>query len=241
MRATLFKHVVEDVAVDDKMLERPIWSALMTMQSGYAMRNPHAVRFQADIGPLAAMRSDNEAGLAALAELTEPGELLAMIETDIVNHPPGTLLERRSLAVQMVVETMPEPFHHDAIIPLGNADAVEMRALAHLTEPGPFAERTHMLGQFWGIRKEGRLIAMTGERMRMPGFGEVSAVCVHPDARGRGLGGLLTRKAMANLAEQGLRPFLHSYAENEAAISTYRRAGFRVAREMVITMFRKPK
>jgi predicted GNAT family acetyltransferase len=115
-----------------------------------------------------------------------------------------------------------------------------MRALAQMTEPGPFAERTHTLGQFWGIREEGRLIAMTGERMRMPGFGEVSAVCVHPDARGRGLGVLLTRKATANLAGQGLRPFLHSYADNHAAIATYRRAGFQVAREMVITMFRKP-
>lgn len=225
--------------MDDALLARPIWNALTSVQSGHAVRHGGAVRFHPEIGPLAAMPSDDEAGLAALASLAEPGELLAMIEQDIASHPPGTLLERQSSAVQMVMDTPIAPFHHPDIIPLGDADAPEMQALAHLTEPGPFASRTHMLGQFWGIREEGRLIAMAGERTRMPRFGEVSAVCVHPDARGRGLGVLMVRKAASNLAAQGLRPFLHSYADNDAAIATYRRVGFRLAREVVITMFRR--
>jgi ribosomal protein S18 acetylase RimI-like enzyme len=203
------------------------------------MRNGGAVRFHPDIGPLAAMVSDDEAGLAALATLAAPGELLAMIEADIRSHPPGTRLERQSPAVQMIADGPIDPFDHPAIIPLGEADAPAMRALAQLTEPGPFASRTHSLGQFWGIVEDGRLIAMAGERMRMPGFGEVSAVCVHPDARGRGLGALMTRKAASNLSAQGLRPFLHAYVDNIAAIATYRRVGFHLAREVVITMFRR--
>lgn len=226
--------------MDDGILERPVWHALNSLQARHAIGNAHAVRFQAGIGPLAAMHAADEAGFQALVDLAAPGEMLAMAEHAIAAHPPGTILERQSLAVQMVAEIWPEPFDHSAIVPLGEADAPEMRALAHLTEPGPFAERTHDLGQFWGVKANGRLIAMAGERTRMPGFGEVSAVCVHPDARGRGLGLLLTRKAMSHLAGQGLRPFLHSYADNDAAIATYRRAGFRVAREMIITMFRKP-
>jgi len=227
--------------MDHKCLVRPVWNALTSAQTGHAIRSGGAVRFHPDIGPLAAMPSDDEAGLAALAALAAPGELLAMIEADIRSHPPGTMLERQSPAVQMIADGPIDSFDHPAIIPLGDADAPEMRALAELTEPGPFASRTHVLGQFWGIREEGRLIAMAGERMRMPGFGEVSAVCVHPDARGRGLGALMTRKAASNLSAQGLRPFLHAYADNMAAIATYRRVGFSLAREVVITMFRKPE
>jgi len=227
--------------MNEALLARPIWNALTSLQSNHAVGDGQAVRFPPDIGPLAAMRAADEVGLAAFAALAAPGELLAMIEQEIDAVPPGMMLERQSAAVQMIAEAPPERVDDPAIVLLGDTDAAEMRALAELTEPGPFAERTHRLGRFWGIREDGRLIAMAGERTRMPGFGEVSAVCVHPDARGRGLGTLMVRKAMASLTEQGLRPFLHSYADNIAAIATYRRCGMRPAREMIITMVRRPE
>lgn len=225
--------------MDEHPLDRPAWNALNSLQAVHALRNGSAVRFVPDIGPLAAMRAPDVAGLAALAALAAPGELLALIEADAIPLPPGMVLERRSPAVQLVADAPPGPVDDPRILPLGDADAAEMRALAQLTEPGPFAARTHVLGRFWGVREEGRLIAMAGERMRMPGFGEVSAVCVHPDARGRGFGALMVRRAMAGLAAQGLRPFLHAYADNAAALATYRRCGFRPRREMVITMVRR--
>ena len=226
--------------MDETMLARPVWHALSTLQAGHARGGADALRFPPEIGPLAAMRGADAAGLSALAALAAPGDVLAMIEQDIAAFPEGMILERQSAAVQMIADTAPAPVDDPAIRPLGEADAPDMRALAALTEPGPFAARTHVLGRFWGVREAGRLIAMAGERTRMPGFGEVSAVCVHTDARGRGLGTLMVRKAMASLAAQGLRPFLHSYADNEAAIATYRRCGMRVARPMIITIMRKP-
>jgi ribosomal protein S18 acetylase RimI-like enzyme len=109
----------------------------------------------------------------------------------------------------------------------------------HPLPPGPFAARTHELGTFWGIRVDGRLAAMAGERMRMPGYGEVSAVCVHPDFRGRGLGEIVCRKAMATVAGAGLTPFLHAYADNHAALALYRKLGFEVRQVMTVTMFRR--
>jgi ribosomal protein S18 acetylase RimI-like enzyme len=221
-------------------LDRPVWNALNSLQSHHALRHGSAVRFDPGIGPLSAAQAHDEAGLAALAALAAPDEILAFLERDAVPLPPGMTLERQSPGVQMAADDIPAPFDHPDIIPLGEADVAEMRALAELTRPGPFAARTHSLGQFWGVRDaDGRLVAMAGERMRMPGFGEVSAVCVHPDAQGRGLGSLMTRKAMANLGAQGLKPFLHAYADNEAAIATYRRCGFTLRSEMMITMFRK--
>jgi GNAT superfamily N-acetyltransferase len=75
---------------------------------------------------------------------------------------------------------------------LGRDDANDMLALAEHANPGPFGARTHLLGRFVGYRQHGRLLAMGGVRFRFPGLVELSAICVHRDARGRGLGAAVT-------------------------------------------------
>jgi predicted GNAT family acetyltransferase len=82
------------------------------------------------------------------------------------------------------------------------------------------------LGKFFGIFESGRLMAMAGQRMRVPGFIEVSAVCTHPDARGRGYAGILMSAVMEDIFQQGATPFLHAFADNYSAIRVYRRLGF---------------
>jgi predicted GNAT family acetyltransferase len=109
-----------------------------------------------------------------------------------------------------------------------------MIALAELTEPGPFRARTHELGQFWGIRREGRLVAMAGERMKLPGFTELSGVCVHPDWRGHGFARDLSAFVAGAIAARGETPFLHVFADNRAAIRLYEQLGFTARREMAI-------
>ena len=108
---------------------------------------------------------------------------------------------------------------------LGSADVTAMVELATLTEPGPFRERTIELGNFYGIFESGRLLAMAGQRMRVPGFVEVSAVCTHPDARGRGYAGALMSRVMRDIVGEGSTPFLHAFADNPA-VSLYRKLGF---------------
>ncbi|MEI9852841.1 MAG: GNAT family N-acetyltransferase [Sphingomonas sp.] len=121
-------------------------------------------------------------------------------------------------------------------MPLGDADAPEMLALATLTEPGPFHAHTHSLGDFVGIRVGGRLAAMAGERMKLPGFTEVSAVCTHPDFRGRGYAGALMRVVIGGILARGETPILHSYATNRHAIALYESLGFRTRAELVFTV-----
>ena len=88
-----------------------------------------------------------------------------------------------------------------------------MVELATLTEPGPFRDRTHELGTFYGIFEGDRLLSMAGQRMRVPGFVEVSAVCTHPDARGRGYARIFMSSVMKLILRYGDTPFLHSFAE----------------------------
>jgi predicted GNAT family acetyltransferase len=95
------------------------------------------------------------------------------------------------------------------------------------------------MGRFVGVRENGALIAMAGERMHMPGYREISAVCTHPDFRGRGLGAALMRVVGARMMAEGDQPFLHSYADNAGAVALYRKLGFSVRAEVVHAVWRR--
>jgi predicted GNAT family acetyltransferase len=221
-------------------LDRPVWTALTGRQRPFATGDASAaLRFQPDLNILAAAADASPASLAALAALAPPGGALVTVEAGPMPTPPGLAVTRQAQLVQMIAERPlpPEPLEH---IVLGDADAAEMFALTSLTRPGPYVANTHRLGRFIGIRIDGRLVAMAGERMRAPGFGEVSAVCTHPDFRGRGYAGSLMRHVMATIIAAGERPFLHSYADNGSAIALYRALGFEVRRELTATFLERP-
>jgi hypothetical protein len=109
-----------------------------------------------------------------------------------------------------------------------------------LTKPGPFAARTIELGSYIGVRSGSHLVAMAGERMRFDGFTEISAVCTHPDHRGRGHARLLVRALMRDIVARGETPFLHIYSENAGAAALYRGLGFRYLRSLTVTVLKRP-
>jgi len=113
------------------------------------------------------------------------------------------------------------------ILELGDSDATEMQELAALTKPGPFDPRTRELGNFIGIRVEGKLMAMAGARLKVPGYTEVSAVCTHAKHTGKGYARTLVTELMRRIRERDETPFLHVRADNVGAIGIYRKMGFR--------------
>lgn len=121
---------------------------------------------------------------------------------------------------------------------LGAADVPVMVKLAELTEPGPFRERTIELGTFYGICEGDRLLAMAGQRMRMPGFVEVSAVCTHPDVRGRGYAAILMSEVIRDIVGEGSVPFLHALADNPA-VQLYERLGFTRRRSFHLAVIKR--
>lgn len=123
---------------------------------------------------------------------------------------------------------------------LGLGDVPEMLELVALTKPGPLLDRTVELGTYLGIRHEGRLVAMAGERMRPAGWSEISAVCTHPDHRGRGLAGRLIRAVAAAVRERGELPFLHAAAANTGAVQLYESMGFALRRSPLFLGLRTP-
>jgi len=219
-------------------LDKPIWSALETRQAHHAEGGELARRFRADVSPFVAGRDGSRAAAQAIAELIPAGDDVSLLEVAPPDAPAG-VSETRKLCLQMVWETpTPGELAFD-IVQLGESDAAEMLALALLTKPGPFRARTHTMGRFVGVREGGRLIAMAGERMHMPGYREISAVCTLPEFRGRGLGAALMRVVGARMMQEGDQPFLHSYADNAGAVALYRKLGFVVRAEVVHAMWKR--
>jgi predicted GNAT family acetyltransferase len=123
---------------------------------------------------------------------------------------------------------------------LGPAHAPEMMALVELTRPGPFAMRTVELGGYVGVFDDGQLVAMAGERLHLPGFCEISAVCTRPDHRGRGLAAGLTALVARAIEARGERPFLHHASENHPARRVYESLGFEFRRTVGFAAFGAP-
>ena len=220
---------------DTAALDRPIWASLTTHHADIALRDAQggalARRYPRDVNLFASACDDGEPALRALADLIAPGHPVYVLQAPPIALPPGCRATRGGRGVQMLSTRDlgadgAREFARGDIVALGDADAPEMVALAQLTQPGPFLARTHTMGSFLGVRIDGRLAAMAGERMRFPGHTEVSGVCVHPDFRGRGLARRLSTVVAARIQARGDRPFLHAWADNRAAIALYETLGF---------------
>lgn len=215
----------------DHPLDRPVWASLAGHHAPIAVGDALARRFPDDVNLFASARDDGEAALQAFGALVATSRPVYVLQAPEIVLPPGCRALQPGTGVQMLAtrdlrEAAAAEWAAGDIVPLGDADAAEMLALARLTKPGPFLPRTHTMGRFVGVRIDGRLAAMAGERMRFAGHTEVSGVCVHPDARGRGLARRLSTVATAHIQDRGDQPFLHAWADNRAAIALYETLGF---------------
>lgn len=217
-------------------LERPVWSSLTTRQAPISVRRGGAVRFSPDYGIFAALADASQGSLADLAALIAETGDVAIVEAQAPPPIPGTTVVSEALCAQMVMsELIPAAAAAFEIAVMTEADAPEMLALATLTKPGPFFSSTHRFGRFVGVRQEGVLVAMAGERMQPTGFTEVSGVCTLPEHRGRGYAAALMREVAGRILARGETPFLHAYAANTGAVGLYETLGFRTSRELVMT------
>jgi ribosomal protein S18 acetylase RimI-like enzyme len=228
--------------VADHPLDRPVWSALTgPHHRRFAESNGVAVRYRQDVAPFAAVAPGAAWGTAwtDLAALAGPGRPV-LLPGDIGPLPPGWERTVEVPGVQLVaVPTLVGRLDAE-VVPLGDADVPEMLDLTARTRPGPFLARTIEIGSFLGIRRDGVLAAMAGERLRPPGWTEVTSVCTDPAYRGQGLGTRLIRAVVHGIRDRGEVPFLHAAADNTGAIRLYEALGFELRRTIGFHGLRTP-
>jgi hypothetical protein len=220
-------------------LDRPVWQTLSGRQAPLSLGGDLARRFDPAYGAFAAARDTSTDALTALGALIPEGGEVWLVEADAPIVPPGAAAKVSAVCNQMVCTALTEaPRPPDfEIVDLTEADAPQMLALATLTNPGPFFSRTHQLGAFVGVKDaSGALAAMAGERMRPPGFTEVSGVCTHPGHRGHGYAAALTRRVTERILARGEGAFLHVYDHNATAIAVYGALGFSLRRTVIATV-----
>jgi ribosomal protein S18 acetylase RimI-like enzyme len=212
-----------------ELLDNPIWNSLSMAHSDLAFGNGLAKCYPPEVGPLSGLAEQTPAAYDALRAFAGPGGIQVLFLEEPPQLRPGWTLTRGGLLSQMIYTGSPtqqSTAPDSSMRLLAPSDVPAMVELAKLTEPGPFRNRTHELGLFFGIFENERLVSMAGQRMRVPGFVEVSAVCTHPDARGRGYARTLMSAVMEKIQHDSDTPFLHSFADNYAAIRVYESLGF---------------
>jgi ribosomal protein S18 acetylase RimI-like enzyme len=220
-------------------LDRPIWSALTTRQKDLAEGGARARRFPVAIGPFADLVDMSPQSFAELAAIMSGSEISVLFTPDAVAVPDQFKALLAETGEQMIGTPAESTIAGVEIVTLGPADVPDMMALVELTKPGPFGVRTHELGTFLGIKVDGQLVAMTGERMKPGNYTEMTAVCVHPSHRGRGYAQALLGAVARQIVARGEIPFLHVFSNNDSAIALYRRQGMEIRRRLHVTVLQK--
>ncbi|MDA8276379.1 MAG: GNAT family N-acetyltransferase [Actinomycetota bacterium] len=250
-------------ASDLTLLDNPTWHALATRQGRFGRRTTRAARFVPEVAIFGAVSdADDPRAWDELAELTGAGQLVSVTGSD-PRPPAGWRVHRRVDGVQMVADPTrfvapsgrrggragPSPSvevgEHGGegggeLVPLGRADVADLLELVGVAQPGPFGSRTVELGGYVGVRRGGRLVAMAGRRLQLPGLCEISAVATHPDVRGQGLGRRVVTAVATAVVAEGDVPFLHASASNVVAIGLYESLGFTVRKQVAFVVVEPP-
>ncbi|NLU85166.1 GNAT family N-acetyltransferase [Rhodococcus sp. HNM0569] len=225
------------------MLDRPVYESLRTRHAHLARRVGHAVTYDPAVATFAAV--DPVPGpqrWTDLAWLLGDGSLADMFSAADV-PPAGWAPVFELDGLQLLGPALVPDFRLDGrgtLVELGREDVPEMLDLVERTQPGPFRPRTHELGTYLGIRVDGVLVAMAGERLRPPGFTEISAVCTAPEERGHGHASRLVGALVARIDARGERAFLHAVETNTSALRLYEQLGFRTRTRVTFRGFRIP-
>jgi len=211
-------------------LDNPSWTALTTHQADVALGSELARRFPPDMavhGGMAAVTAEAFASLSHMAQ-----EPVGLFFNKLPQLPAGWTITRQLRMIQMLHEHEETPVISLApsagIVELGTDDLQEMMGVYEVTRPGrTMARRIQQLGLFLGVRSQGKLAAMAGMRLHLPGYREITTVATHPGHLSRGYATALVAELVRRIRAVGEQPFLHVRDDNVRAIQIYERLGFR--------------
>ena len=215
------------------LLKNPVYHALLSGDRHLSFGNEKVKYFDEQVSPFAGFEQDYNKGFSDLYELLPSGRKILYAIPSLITEPAGWEVAHEIKGLQFVYEADREiKTQFSDVMSLSEIHVEEMMELARLTRPGPFGPRTIDFGSYFGIFEKEKLVAMTGQRLHVQNYTEISAVCTHPDYSGKGYAYTLLQHQLQIILQQGQQPFLHVREDNERAISLYQRLGFTISRAM---------
>lgn len=222
------------------ILDNPVWNALNTGNEALGKGTDGVKYYRSDISPFVGLRENNKENLTALYNLIEAEEPFGLVvENKMTIEAPWVVIRCVPLFQMVCEQPVMEKEVTEAMTDLDEVYIPQMTALAKLTQPGPFKEKTIDFGHYQGIFYDNQLVAMAGQRMYAPPYAEISAVCTHPDFTGRGFAAQLMLSQIKRITGKGEIPFLHVAAESLRAIKIYELLGFRKRKEMYVYFIKR--
>lgn len=216
-------------------LDNPVWFSLSETHQKHSIGYEHVKFYHPDYCPFGGFTNqDTSNPCAAYSQLCNPFFIVG--EQPML--PDFLRIEKELICLQMVVSTKVEIATTEEILPLTTTHSDALFQLVNQVQPGYFRNKTFLLGDYFGIFKNGKLIAAAGERMKMNRFTEVSAIVTHPDHTGKGYAGQLTAHVVNKIFDEGKLPFLHVVNTNQRAIALYEKLGFITRRNISFWLIR---
>lgn len=208
-------------------LDNFVYQALRTGDEHLNISSGSVKFFDPEVSPFVGYAEDHTRPFEELHDLLPENRRILIGSRKNLQELKGWQLQHAIEGAQFVFDSSSE-IAEPALkpVPLGKEHINQMIDLATLTKPGPFGKRTIEFGHYHGFFDGEKLISMTGQRMHVNEYTEVSAVCTHPDHLGKGYAAALLQHQLRLIITQGKKPYLHVRADNERAIALYERLGF---------------
>ena len=222
------------------LLENPVYNALLSGDKLLSFGTENVKFFDEQISPFAGFDESYNKGFDDLYEILPAGRKILYAIPNTISQPPGWQFQHEIEGLQFVYEAANEIRNDFSnVLPLNEEHVDQMMQLAAITKPGPFGPKTIDFGCYYGIFEGEELVAMTGQRLHVHNYTEISAVCTLPGHTGKGYAHTLLMHQLQLILQQGQQPFLHVRADNNRAIELYQRIGFIVSRQMNFYFMKK--
>jgi ribosomal protein S18 acetylase RimI-like enzyme len=221
------------------LLHNPVFNALSTGDKHLSFGTEQVKYFDEQVSPFAGFHQDYQKGFSDLYELLPTGRKILYAIPSFISQPAGWQIQHEIKGLQFVYEGNEIKSEFPNVKPLTEMHVKEMIQLVRLTKPGPFGLRTIDFGSYFGIFENDKLVAMTGQRLHIENYIEISAVCTHPNYLGKGYASALLQHQLQIILQNGEQPFLHVRENNQRAVDLYLRTGFNVSRPMNFYFMKK--
>ncbi len=211
-------------------LDNPVWSSLSETHQSYAVDYGNLKCYHPDYCPFGGFVKNNKMAKAVDEYSALVNRFFIVGEKPVISNL--LQINKEVICLQMIIYNPIDIPINDPIVKLTDEHIDVLYELVNLVQPGYFKKKTALLGNYYGIFKNDELVAVTGERLQMMDYIEVSAVVTHPDHTGKGYAKQLVTHTVNEIFKQNKTPYLHVIETNIGAIQLYDKLGFTIRRQI---------